>query len=82
MVGIAALVKITLAALGTSGTQNAQTAQPAQSDEPQAENQRPVARRAPIIDMHLHALPADWLGKIPTDVCAIDDGPDKEMIGL
>ena len=34
--------------------------------------QRGSDRRPPIIDMHLHALPADWFGAAPQRVCTGD----------
>jgi len=37
---------------------------------PQAKTQRPAASRPPIIDMHLHALPANYFGKAPISMCA------------
>lgn len=32
--------------------------------------QRGDVSRAPIIDMHMHALPADYFGKAPTKMCS------------
>jgi uncharacterized protein len=41
---------------------------------PPAKTQRPAAKRPPIIDMHLHALPADYFGKPSISMCASPKG--------
>lgn len=37
-----------------------------------ARAQHPAAQRPPIIDVHLHALPADWFGPAPARICTGD----------